>query len=99
MSYVSILPENLSSAADYLQSLGSRLQAQNTAALGPATSLVPAASDQVSALTAMQFATHARTYQAVSAQAAAIHEMFVTMLASGARSYTATEAANAVATG
>jgi hypothetical protein len=99
MSFVSILPENLSSAADYLQTLGSRLQAQNTAALGPTTGLVPAASDEVSALTAMQFATHARAYQAVSAQASAIHQMFVTMLASGARSYAATEAANTVATG
>jgi PE family len=99
MSFVSILPENLSSAADYLQSLGSRMHAQNSAALGPITGLVPAASDEVSALTAMQFATHAHAYQAVSAQASAIHEMFVTMLASGARSYAATEAANTIATG
>ena len=46
----------------------------------------------------MQFAAHAHAYQTVSAQAAAIHQMFVTMLAAGAGSYATTEAANAVAT-
>src|SRR6202041_877752 len=50
MSFVSIVPEILSTAADNLQSVGLRLQAQNTAALGPTTGLAPAASDEVSAL-------------------------------------------------
>jgi hypothetical protein len=99
MSFVSILPEILSTAADNLQSVGLRLQAQNTAAVAPTTGLIPAASDEVSALTAMQFTAHAHAYQAVSAQAAAIHQMFVTMLAAGADSYATTEAANAVAAG
>ena len=98
MSFLSILPEILSAAADNLQSVGSRIQAQNTAALGPTTGVAPAASDEVSALTAVQFAAHAHAYQAVSAQAASIHQMFVTMLAAAAGSYAATEAANAVAT-
>src|ERR1700733_16329133 len=99
MSFVSIVPEILSTAADNLQSVGLRLQAQNTAAVAPTTGLIPAASDEVSALTAMQFTAHAHAYQAVSAQAAAIHQMFVTMLAAGADSYATTEAANAVAAG
>jgi hypothetical protein len=99
MSFVSIVPEMLSNAADNLQSVGLRLQAQITAAAVPTTGLIPPASDEVSALTAMQFAAHARAYQAVSSQAAAIHQMFVTMLADGADSYATTEAANAVATG
>jgi hypothetical protein len=38
-------------------------------------------------------------YQAISAQAAAIHDMFVNTLGVSAGSYAATEAANAVATG
>jgi hypothetical protein len=97
MSFVSIVPEMLSTAADNLQSVGLRLQAQNTAAAVPTTGLIPPASDEVSALTAMQFTAHAHAYQAVSAQAAAIHQMFVTMLAAGADSYATTEAANAVA--
>jgi hypothetical protein len=51
----------------------------------------------VSALTAAQFAAHAAMYQAVSAQAAAIHELFVNTLGVSAGSYAATEAANAAA--
>jgi hypothetical protein len=99
MSFVSIVPEILSTAAANLQSVGLRLQAQNGAAVAPTTGLIPPASDEVSALTAMQFTAHAHAYQAVSAQAAAIHQMFVTMLAAGADSYATTEAANAVVTG
>jgi hypothetical protein len=56
-----------------------------------------AAADEVSALTAAQFATHAQMYQAISAQAAAIHEMFVNTLGASAGSYAVTEAANAIA--
>jgi hypothetical protein len=48
-------------------------------------------------LTAMQFAAHAQMYQAVSSQAAALHQMFVTVLQTSAGSYATTEAANAVA--
>ena len=59
--------------------------------------MVPAAADEVSALTPVQFAAHAQMYQAVSAQAAAIHEMFVRTLGTSACSYAATEAANAIA--
>ena len=71
------------------------MNAQNAAAAAPTTGVVPAAADEVSALTAAQFAAHAQMYQAVSAQAAAIHEMFVNTLATSSGSYAATEAANA----
>jgi len=57
---------------------------QNTTAVITTTGLIPSALDAVSTLTAMQFAAHAHAYQAVSAQSAAVHEMFVTMLAAGA---------------
>ncbi len=60
--------------------------------------MIPAAADQVSATTAVRFATHAQMYQLVSAQAAAIHEQFVAMLSSTAGSYATAEAANAAAT-
>jgi hypothetical protein len=98
MSFVSIVPEMLSAAAGNLQSIGSAVSARNAAALAPTTGLVPAAADEVSALTAMQFATHAQMYQTVSAQATAMHQMFVSFLAASAGSYATTEAANAVAT-
>ena len=97
MSYVTTQPEALSAAATSLQGIGSGVSAQNAASAAATTGMVPAAADEVSALTAAQFAAHAQMYQAVSAQAAAIHEMFVNTLGTSAGSYAATEAANAAA--
>ena len=97
MAFVNVVPEILSAAAGSLQSIGSAVSARNAAALASTTGLVPAAADEVSALTAMQFAAHAQMYQLVSAQATAMHQMFVSVLAASADSYATTEAANAVA--
>ena len=99
MSFVSTQPAELAAAAENLQGIGSTLAAQNVAAAAPTTGVLPAAADEVSALTAAQFATHAEMYQAISAQAAAIHDMFVNTLGVSAVSYAATEAANAAAAG
>lgn len=99
MSFVTTQPEALAAAAGSLQGIGSALNAQNAAAATPTTGVVPAAADEVSALTAAQFAAHGQIYQAVSAQAAAIHEMFVNTLQMSSGSYAATEAANAAAAG
>ena len=73
------------------------MSARNAAAAAPTTGVAPAAADGVSALVAAQFAAHAEMYQAVSAQAAAVHDLFVTSLVAGADSYAVTEAANAIA--
>jgi hypothetical protein len=99
MPFVTTQPEALAAAAGTLQGIGSSLSAQNAAAAGPTTGVVPAAADEVSALTAAQFAAHAQLYQAVSAQASAIHELFVNTLGISSGSYAATEAANAAAAG
>jgi hypothetical protein len=99
VSFVTTQPEALSSAATTLGGVGSSLNAQNAAVAAPTTGVVPAAADEVSALTAAQFSAHAQLYQAVAAQAAAIHEQFVNTLGTSAGSYAATEAANAVAAG
>jgi hypothetical protein len=99
MSYVTTQPQMLAAAAGDLKGIGSAVSAGNAAAAGPTTGVVPAAADDVSALTAAQFAVHAQMYQDFSAQAAAIHEQFVATLASSAGSYLATEAANAAAAG
>ena len=99
MSFVTTQPEMLAAAVAHLQSIGSAMSVQNAAAAGPTTGLSPAAADEVSALTAAQFVAHAQLYQAVSQQAAAIHEMFVNTLGTSAGSYAATEAANAAAAG
>jgi PE family len=97
MTFVTTQPEMLASAAGQLQGIGTAIAAQNAAVAAPTTGVVPAAADEVSALTAAQFANHAQMYQTVSAQAAAMHEMFVRILSASAGSYATTEAANAVA--
>jgi hypothetical protein len=99
MSFVTTQPEALISAAGALQGIGASISSQTAAAAAPTTGVAPAAADEVSALTAAQFAAHAQMYQAVSAQAAAIREMFVNTLGTSAGSYAATEAANASAAG
>jgi hypothetical protein len=99
MSFVTTQPEALAAAAGNLQAIGAALNAQSAAASAPTTGVVPAAADEVSALTAAQFAAHASMYQSISAQAEAIHEVFVATLNGSAESYAATEAANAAAAG
>ncbi len=99
MSFVSTQPAELTAAAENLQGIGFSLAAQNVAAAAPTTGVLPAAADQVSALTAAQLAAHAEMYQAISARAAAIHDMLVNTLDTNAGSYAATEAANAAAAG
>ena len=95
--FVTAQPEMLSSAAGDLACIGSVMAAANQAAAGPTSGVVPAAADEVSALTAAQFATHAGSYQAISAAADAIHSLLVSTLQTNAASYAATEAANVVA--
>src|ERR1700690_1440810 len=99
MSFVTTQPQMLSAAAGNLHGIGSAVSTANAAAAGPTTGVLPAAADEVSALTATQFGAHAQMYQAISAQAAAIHDQFVATLETSARSYLATEAANAAAAG
>jgi hypothetical protein len=99
MSFVTTQPEALSAAAVNLAGIGTTMSAQNAAAAASTTGLVPAAADEVSALTATQFAVHAQMYQAVSAQAEAIHQLFVSTLGTSATSYAATETANAISAG
>jgi PE family len=99
MSFVSTQPAELSAAAENLQGIASAMTAQNAAVAAPSTGVLPAAADEVSALTAAQFATHAEMYQAIGVQAAAIQDMFVNTLGANAGSYAATEAANAAAAG
>ena len=97
MSFVFTHPEALATAAGQLNGVGSVMGAQNLAAAGATTALPPAAADEVSALTATQFNAQGVVYQAVSAQANVVHELFVAILGTSAGSYAATEAANTIA--
>ncbi len=98
MPFVTAQPAELAVAATSLRAIGSAGSAENASVAAPTTGITPAAADEVSALTAAQFSAHARIYQALSIQAAEIHEMFVNTWASSADSYAVTEAANAIAT-
>ena len=98
MSFVTTQPDLLTAAAGDLQGIGSAMVAQNAAVAGPTTGVTPAAADEVSAITAAQFAAQAQMYQAVSAHAAAIHELFTTTLKTSAGAYAAAEATNTAAT-
>ncbi|HTM86206.1 MAG TPA: PE family protein [Mycobacterium sp.] len=97
MSFVITQPEFLAAAAGELSGIGAVVSAGNIAAGAPTTGIFPAGADEVSVLTAARFVAHAQTYQAVAAQAAAIHEQFVALLSGNAEAYAAAEAANAVA--
>jgi hypothetical protein len=98
-SFVTTHPALMSAAAGDLASIGAAMSAANSGAAGPTSGVVPAAADQVSALTATQFARHAGHYQAAAAAAAAIHSLLVSTLDANATSYEFTEAANAIAAG
>ena len=97
MSFVTTQPEALTAAAGALQTLGSSMTAGDAAAATPTTAVIPAAADEVSALTAAQFAAQGVLYQQMSAQATAINELFVNALVTSAGSYAVTEVANAAA--
>ncbi|MBS4727906.1 PE family protein [Mycobacterium sp. SM1] len=98
-SFVTTRPEQLAATASNLSDIGSAVTAANAAAAAPTTGVMPAAADEVSALTAAQFAAHARMYRVASTQASAVHELFVTTLGVSADSYALTESANASAVG
>ncbi|ASQ86416.1 PE family protein [Mycobacterium intracellulare] len=97
MSFVTTQPEMLAAAAGDLEGIGSAMRTGNAAAAAPTTGVIPAAADEVSALTAMQFAAHASLYQAVSTQASVVQDQFVGAMGASAGSYATTEAANATA--
>jgi hypothetical protein len=96
-AFVTPHPEALLAAVGDLHSIGAAKAAADVAAAVASGGVVAAVADEVSALTAAQFAAHAGRYRAISAQAAAIHELFLNTLGTSARSYASTEAANTVA--
>lgn len=97
MSFLTTHPEALAAAAGDLQAIGASLTGQNAAAAGPITGLAPAAADEVSMLQATQFSAYGTLYEQISAQAAAMQEMFVHTLRASADSYGFTETANSAA--
>ena len=95
MSYVIAAPAYVEAAATDLANIGSAISDANSAALVPASSVLPAGADEVSAAIASLFEAHAQVYQALSAAAQAFHIQFVQLMSTGAEQYAVTEAANA----
>src|SRR5882757_1754598 len=95
MSFVIAAPQTLASTASDLGGIASMITEANAMAAVRTTALMPAAGDEVSAAIASLFASHAQTYQSLSAQAATFHEQFVQALNSAGNWYAAAETANA----
>jgi len=85
----------LAAAAADMAGIGSSLNAANAAATSPTTAVIAAAEDEVSAAIASLFSGHAQQFQALSAQAAALHAQFVQSLNGAEGAYAAAEVASA----
>ncbi|WP_156687618.1 PE family protein [Mycobacterium sp. Marseille-P9652] len=92
-------PQLLASAAAEVSSINSTLNEATAAAAGPTTSVMAAAQDEISAITAQLFGAYGQEYQALLAQASAFHGQFVAALASAGNAYAQTEADIAAALG
>ena len=95
MAWVIAAPEYVAAAASDLANIASSLSAANGVAMTPTSGVLAAGADEVSAMIAALFSTHAQAYQALSAQAASFHAQFVQLMNGGASQYALTEAANA----
>lgn len=78
-------PESLLAALSQLRATGASMAATNAAVTFPVTAMAPAGGEEISAITAAQFALHGANFQAMSAQANAMHELFVGILTAGAK--------------
>lgn len=95
MSYLLATPELLSTAAADLDGIRAAVNAANAGAANSTTSLLAAGADEVSTCIAGLFGAHGLAFQAVTAQAAQLHERFVRTLSANADTYLTTEIANA----
>src|SRR5271166_4928218 len=93
MSYVIVVPEDVTAAAAALADINSTLSIANSAAAGPTSNLLAAGGDEVSAAIAGLFRVYAGEYQALSAHAAVFHDNFVQALTASAGAYASAEAA------
>lgn len=95
MSFVIAAPDLVEAAAQDLASIRSALSQAAAAAAGPTTGIVAAGGDEVSMAISQLFGAHGQAFQALSAQATAFHEEFVSLLTAGAAAYGNAEATGA----
>ena len=84
MSFVIAAPEAVTAAAGNLAGIGSTLGEATAAAAAPTTGVAAAAADEVSIALSEIFGTYGQQFQALSAQASAFHNEFVSLLNGGA---------------
>ncbi|MCV7442545.1 PE family protein [Mycobacterium paraense] len=98
MSFVIATPDLVESAATSLAGIRSSLAEAAATAAGPTTGIAIAAQDEVSVAIASMFGNFGEHFQAVSAQAQAFHQQFVSLMNAGAGAYASAETANAAQT-
>ena len=96
MSLLFAAPELVTAAAGNLAGIGSALEEANSAA-AVRTTAIAAAADEVSLAVSEAFGTYGQQFQTLSAQAAAYHSEFVSLLNGGATAYVSAELDNAAA--
>lgn len=95
MSFVVTAPEMVTAAAENLAGIGSSLQEATAAAAARTTGVAAAASDEVSIAISELFGDVGREFQALTAEATAFQDEFVSLLNGGTAAYVSTELANA----
>jgi hypothetical protein len=99
MSFLVAEPELLTAAAGNLAGIGATIEQAKAAAAARTTAVTAAAADDVSLAIAEMFGTYGQQFHILSADAAAFHSEFVTLLNGGAGAYISAELANAELSG
>ncbi|WP_373194468.1 PE family protein, partial [Mycobacterium marinum] len=95
MTFVLVSPEAMASAAADIERIGALLTQGNAAAASPTINVASAAADEVSTAIAALFSQHAKTYQLLAAELAAIPDRFTKTVLASANSYASAEGTNA----
>lgn len=95
MSYVTIQPPALETAAGALSVISTTLTEAVATAAAPTTGLLMAAADEVSTAIADFFSAYGQDFQSISAEVSALYEGLVSKLTATADYYANAEAANA----
>ena len=95
MSFVIATPDLVESAAQSLASIRLSLAEAAATVTAPTTGIATAAQDEVSVAIASLFGKFGQEFQALSAQAQAFHEQFVSLMNAGSGAYVSAETANA----
>src|SRR5260370_41030016 len=94
MSYQFVSPELVAAAAADLTGIGSTISSANGMAAAATTKVLAPAADGVSTAIAAFLSEHGEAYQALSVQAASVHDQIVQALTACAETYGAAEAVN-----